>query len=186
MFNGRPFSKGLSREVIRQGDNLVIFLPVTDERNCSIQFIDESLDCFFSKNNVGIHRIQVCGYCTRLFSCVVDQFMNGCEISCKEIIMESRYSETIKEKRSLKMGPLSDLIKEVLTRFTYICVCLYIPSCTFAWFFYFHKTNGDQGTVSCCSSKPVKSQPHVKIIFLKREAQWISFLCYISTDEKYK
>lgn len=104
MFNGRPFSKGLSREVIRRGDNLVIFLPVTDERNCSIQFIDESLDCFFSKNNVGIHRIQVCGYCTRLFSCVVDQFMNGCEISCKEIINGKSLFRDYQRKALLENG----------------------------------------------------------------------------------
>ena len=42
--------KSLGRAIL-----LYFFLTVTDERNCSIQFIDRSLDCFFGKkkNNVG-------------------------------------------------------------------------------------------------------------------------------------
>lgn len=36
--------KSLGRAIL-----LYFFLTVTDERNCSIQFIDRSLDCFFGK-----------------------------------------------------------------------------------------------------------------------------------------
>lgn len=105
MFSGHPFSKGLSREVIRQGDNLVIFFCLSPMKG-TVQYssLMEVWIAFSAKNNVGIHRIQVCGYCTRLFSCVVDQFMNGREISCKEIIKRKSLFRDYQRKALLENG----------------------------------------------------------------------------------
>ena len=43
------FPKDFPEKLLGRAIIFEFFLPVTDERNCSIQFIDGSLDCFFSK-----------------------------------------------------------------------------------------------------------------------------------------
>ena len=55
MFSGHPFSKGLSREVIRQGDNLVIFFCLSPMKG-TVQYssLMEVWIAFSAKNNVGI------------------------------------------------------------------------------------------------------------------------------------